>query len=231
MRIGARFSFGLLLAAFLFTLPAAAEAKTFTYRVRHVHAVGACQGLLKVSETEVRYESDYRADTRIWTYSDIKSVNREDLRKLEVRTYETQSTQLGRDKPFVFEFMDGEISDEFFTFMESRVGRAGPPGPPVAPPGGRWEIAAKHQHLLGGCEGTLKITPTHLEYVTEHPRDGRMWRYIDIKRFDSPSAYKLTLYTYEDQRLKLGRDKIFRFELKEPLEPKMYEYIRAQMNP
>lgn len=230
MRIRVRFLRGAVVAAILLALPAAAEAKTYTYRVRHLHATGACQGLLKVSESEVRYESDFRTDARIWTYADIKKVNRDDLRKMTVQTYEVQGSQLGRDKPFAFEFMDGDITDEFIDFLDSRVGRAGPPGPPVTPPGGRWEVAAKHLHLFGGCEGTLRILPTHMEYVTEHPRDGRMWRYIDIKRFDNPSAYRLAIYTYEDQRLQLGRDKVFRFELKEPLEPQMYEYIRSQMN-
>jgi hypothetical protein len=230
MRSVGRLAIGLLTSGLLFALPAVADAKTYTYRVRHLHTIGGCQGLLKVSETEVRYDSDYRSDARIWTYANLRSVNRDDLRKLTVRTYEAQSAQLGRGKPFTFEFMDGDITDEFFAFLESRVGHAGPPSPPGPPPGGRWEIAAKHQHLFGGCEGALKITPTHIEYVTDNPKDGRLWRYIDIKRFDNPSAYRLTIYTYEDQRLQFGRDKIFRFELKEPLEPQMYDYIRAQMN-
>lgn len=218
---------GLLL---LLLLPTEAAAKTYTYRVRHLHAVGSCQGLLRVSETEVRYESDYRTDARIWSYPDIKSVDRKDLRRLILLTYEDQTTRLGRDKTFDFDFMDGDISDEFFNFLSGRVGHAGPPGPPGPPPGGRWEIAAKHQHLFGGCEGTLKITPTHIEYVTDNTSDARLWKYVDIKRFDSLSAYKLSLYTYEDQTLLLGRDKVFRFELKEPLEPAVAQYIRQQMN-
>lgn len=219
-----------LLAAGLFlVLPLAASAKTYTYKVRHLHAVGSCQGLLRIGETEIRYDSDYRADARIWLYSDIKSIDRRGERKVTFATYDPQTMQLGRDKRFDFEFLDGDVSDELYNFMTGRIGQPGPPTP-VSPPGGRWEIAAKHLHMFSGCEGTLKITDSSVEYVTENARDGRLWKYMDIKRLDAASPYKLTIYTYEDRSWQLGRDRIFRFDLKEPLHPAIQDFIRQHMN-
>ncbi len=57
-----------------------------------------------------------------------------------------------------------------------------------------------------------------------------MWKFLDIKRIESPSSYGLNLHTYEDQSWQLGRDKVYRFELKEPIEPQVYEFIRQKMN-
>ena len=206
------------------------EAKTYTYKVKHRHAVGSCQGQLVVGESNVRYEADDRSDARVWTYTQIKKIDRQHLRQLTLYTYEDQPLRLGRDKPFHFDFLDGNVTDELFNFMVTRLGR-GPGTPPPTPPGGRYELAAKHTHLFGGCEGTLKITDTHIEYVTGHSKDARLWKYLDIKRITTRSAYRLDIYTYEDQTLQFGRDKPFHFQLKEALEPVVHEFIRRHLNP
>lgn len=218
-----------LVSGLLLLAPGNARAKTYTYKVKHLHAVGSCQGLLTVGENEVRYESDYRKDSRIWSYIQIKKVERQSAYKLTIHTYEDQTLQLGRDKLFDFEFLDGRVDEELFNFMVTGMSKAKAPEPASAPPGGRWEIAAKHDHLFGGCEGTLKITDAAVEYVTGHS-DARLWKYLDIKRFESPSTYELLVYTYEDQTWQFGRDKVFRFELKEPLRPEIYEYMRERLH-
>ncbi|MBI2956459.1 MAG: hypothetical protein HYY26_04005 [Acidobacteria bacterium] len=223
---------GLALAgALLLTLaaPPPGEAKTFTYKVKHQHTFGSCEGELSVTETEVRYETPNREDARIWTYDRIKKVERPGSHRLTVYTYEDQALQFGRDKPFDFEFLDGEVSDDLFAFLVSRLGQREGAQPPAEPPGGRYELAAKHLHTFGGCEGTLKITEESIEYTTDHSKDARLWKYVDIKRFERHTPYRLDIYTYEDQSLQLGRDKIFRFELKEPLEPVVYEFILQRL--
>ncbi|MFQ5778675.1 MAG: hypothetical protein ACE5IP_11780 [Terriglobia bacterium] len=211
--------------------PQAGSAKTFTYRVKHQHAMGSCQGELIVTETQVRYQTDYRQDARIWTYSQIKRIERKGERKLTLYTYEDQSLQLGRDKPFDFTFQDGNVTDELFNFIATRLRENPEPQPPATPPGGRYEVAVKHRHVFGGCEGTLKITPNFIEYVTGREKDRRLWKYMDIKRIEHNSAYELDVYTYEDQALQFGRDKVFRFQLKEPLEPEVLAFIRQRLTP
>lgn len=222
---------GLLLAvAVLLLAPARTYAETYTYKVKHNHTVGSCQGVLIIGENDIRYQSDYRSDSRIWTYLDIKKVESPSLRKLRIETREEQAMQLGRDKAFEFEFIDGEVTDELYNFIVNHIARPPSTEPPSTPPGGRWELAAKHDHTFGGCEGTLKITDSYLEYVSDNVKDARVWKYIDIKRLDTPSAYRLDIYTYEDTTWQLGRDRVFHFELKEPLEPAMQEFIRERMH-
>lgn len=230
MRNKVRGCAGLLAAAGLALLvPQSGGALTYAYKVKHLHAVGSCQGRLIVGEEDIRYETDYRTDARIWPYALIKEVERQHRRKLTIRTYEDQRLKFGRDKPFDFEFIDGTVTDELFNFIVTRLGRARNPEPPTTPPGGRYELAAKHRHFLGGCEGVLKITDAYIEYTTDHAKDARLWKYMDIKRVVSPSPYRLDIYTYEDQTLQFGRDKIFRFDLKEALEPQVDEFIRRRL--
>lgn len=217
-------------AALVLLLPQPGRATSYTYKVKHLHTVGGCQGRLIVGETDVRYESDYRSDSRIWTYDQIKNITRSDTSRLTIYTYEDQTLQFGRDKPFDFEFLDGSVSDELYNFIASRLGRSRPLETPAQPPGSRYQLVGKHQHLFGGCEGSLRISDSSIEYVTPNSADTRIWKYSDIKRIVRRSSYRLDIYTYEDQTLQFGRDKVFRFELKEPLEPVIYEYISRHMN-
>jgi hypothetical protein len=157
-----------LAAALLLLAPAPGMAETFTFKVKHNHTVGGCEGVLIVGENDVRYQSDYRADSRIWTYLDIKKVESPSLRKLRLETREEQVIQFGREKVFEFEFIDGEVTDELYNFIVNRIARPPSTEPPRNPPGGRWEIAAKHGHTFGGCEGTL-----NLRRLRGHPQDHR----------------------------------------------------------
>lgn len=230
MKKSLHWGWGLMAALVLLLAPAPSQAETYTYKVKHNHTVGGCEGVLIVGENDIRYQSDYRADSRIWTYLDVKKVESPSLRKLRLETREEQVMQLGRDKVFEFEFIDGEVTDELYNFIVNRIARPPASEPPRNPPGGRWEIAAKHLHTFGGCEGTLKITDNYIEYVTSNSNDARVWKFIDIKRLETSSAYRLDVYTYEDNAWQLGRDKVFRFQLKEPLEPAVQEFIRQHMH-
>ena len=213
---------GLCLAA----LPA--TAKSFTYRVRHLHTTGSCQGRLVISEQDVRYVTEQRNHARIWPYLRLKRVESENARRLAFITYESRRLPFTGNRTFNFELLDGDVSDEVFNFLLIRVGRGEAPQAPEIPPGGRYELAVKHLHLFGGCNGTLRILPNFVEYVTSH-NDARLWKYLDIKQVRTDGAYRLRVYTYEDQRLLFGRDKVFKFDLKEPLEPAVLEFLRSKL--
>ena len=189
--------YGLLTLGLLLTAAVlSAQATSYSFRVKHLHVFGGCEGNLIISNDQIRYEADLRDHSRIWTYADVKKVERKGLRRFIVYTYEDQALQLGRDKPFEFDFLDGVVSDEVFNFVLVRVGQpAHPAAPAAAPTRERYEIAAKHLHSFGGCEGTLKITDTHIEYVTDYKKDARLWKYLDIKRIEHKAPYRLSIYT------------------------------------
>jgi len=228
-----RFSVSRFLCAvgFWLTLAAlSAHAAPYSFRVKHAHSVGGCEGTLLIGESEIRYDTDERADARIWRYTQVKKVERKGARNLVIHTFEDQALQLGRDKAFEFHFLDAMVSDEVFNFVFVRVGQPGNRPASAPPAGGRYEIAAKHEHAFGGCHGTLKITDSYIEFVSARQKDSRLWKYLDIKRLRQPSTYRLSIATYEDQFWQFGRDKTFHLQLKEPMEPAVLEFIRSRMN-
>jgi len=217
-----------VLALLLAALAPGLAAQPYSFRVKHNHTFGGCQGTLLISDTDIRYTTDFRSDARIWAYRMIKRVERKGLRKLTIRTYEDQPLQLGRDKPFEFHFLDSQVTNEAFNFLVVRVGRP-PESPAPALSRGRYELAVKHTHTFGGCEGTLKITETHIEYVTPRKKDSRLLKYIDIKYVQQSSAYQFSIATYEDQTMQFGRDKVFNFQLKEAMPPAVLDFIRSRV--
>lgn len=221
----------LLLAPVLVAAALPLSARTFTFRVRHLHSIGSCQGRLIIGENDLRYETGNREHARIWTYLQLKRVDSRKPRKLTFLTFEDSSVPLPfrGDRAFNFELIDGEVTDDVFNFLLERVGRREGPPPPSRPPGGRYEIAVKHLHLFGGCQGTLRITPDFVEYISSHARDARLWKYLDIKRVKSGGAFQLQIHTYEDQFWLFGRDRVFKFELKEPLEPVVLKFVLQRL--
>ena len=200
----------------------------YTFSVKHLHKVDSCNGRLVITDTGVNFDSDYRKDARHWEYRQIKNVTRDDTRRLVIETYEDQSSQLGRDKIFRFEVMAGEISNEVYKYLMDHV--LEPPANHARPVPARQEIPAKHLHSIGGCEGSLIIREDALLFATDNTGDARTWHYTDIKRIERNGPYRFAIYTYEDQATQLGRDKVFRFELKQPMDQATYDSIRSRMN-
>lgn len=82
-----------------------------------------------------------------------------------------------------------------------------------------FEFAVRHHHTLRGCRGVLKFTADSVEYRTEHAKDGRTWKYADLRVIKVESGERISLITYEDQRRFLGKDRVFEFTLLERKAP------------
>ena len=90
-----------------------------------------------------------------------------------------------------------------------------------------YALPVKRGHLVGSSSGTLRITPTGIEYDTTDKADARRWTYSDIKQLQIRSPKHITVLTYEDQGwLKLGADRRFAFELREDgVNPEIVAFI------
>jgi len=80
--------------------------------------------------------------------------------------------------------------------------------------GEEFRFSARHDHLIGKCEGTLTISETGLRYDTPKKGHSVDLPYEDIQQFGL-SARKITLLTYADRSLYFGRDERLNFELKD----------------
>jgi hypothetical protein len=78
-----------------------------------------------------------------------------------------------------------------------------------------YEFKVEREDTLRNQQGKLIITPEKIEYLTDHKGDSRAWRYDELRqvKFDSPQ--RIVLVSYEDQKWKLGRDRIFKFKVLE----------------
>ena len=90
-------------------------------------------------------------------------------------------------------------------------------------------LSVKRSHLLGSSSGTLRITPTGIEYDTTDKADARRWNYVDIQQLQIPSPKRVLVLTYEDQgRLRFGADRSFNFELREgSVSPEIIAFVLA----
>ncbi len=215
----------------LLTAQSAGAPQGWTLDVRHEHAFGACEGRLIVSEESVRYDTLNEDHARHWSYPDIESFEIVSISEMRIHTYESEGAmKLWRDRDFRFQLEDESLGGAVFAFLEQRSPRPvrtriipdslGSGGvsrtSPAVAVRTLQELPVRHDHLFGGCEGTLNITENAIIYVTENPNDSRIWRLADVESFASTGDFDLRVST---------RNETFHFDLKLPLNKATYQHI------
>jgi hypothetical protein len=74
-------------------------------------------------------------------------------------------------------------------------------------------LTVRHEHALKSCQGQLVFKAETVEYSTLHKQHSRIWNYRDIQQIGLLGPARISVLTYEDQRLKLGKDRVFNFEV------------------
>jgi hypothetical protein len=84
--------------------------------VKHIHALGGCQGTLYIGDKWIVYQTDHREDARRWERDrDIVSVWSSDRYDLELIVYEENREGLNKTKHFRFQLkepLDRELYDQ-----------------------------------------------------------------------------------------------------------------------
>jgi hypothetical protein len=66
------------------------------------------------------------------------------------------------------------------------------PGAIPAPTGILASYEAKHNHLVGSCQGTLILSDSAVSYESPGKiEDSRIWKLVDIKKVEQNGVYKL----------------------------------------
>src|SRR5262249_46377416 len=81
--------------------------------------------------------------------------------------------------------------------------------------GQSYELPVEHRHTFRNCRGTLLIAPDRVEYKTANKEDARSWSYTDLRQIKIDLPTSIELVSYEDQKLILGRDRVFKFKVLE----------------
>jgi hypothetical protein len=100
------------------------ESESFEQiRVKHLHRLNGCQGVLKVYGDHLVYEAEDGHDSRSWRWTDIRAVGRPDIDRFEVLTFEPQIGGPKRSFNFV---LKEPLPDKTYDFIWSRVYRPTP---------------------------------------------------------------------------------------------------------
>lgn len=190
-----------------------AESQPLTFSVRHDHRFGHCDGSLRLATSGITYDSTEPKHSRSWSFSDIRRVEIRSTKNLIVHTY-------GKLETFDFRLREGEVGPDAYRLLAEHIERELVSRVLFPATEFRFELPAHHRHLMGGCEGILRIGATRIIYDTENPEDKRIWRMRDVRSFGTTGPYNLRLGTESEA---------FTFDLKEALSQQAYDFLWQQI--
>lgn len=216
-----------LILALLFIQPVAAQ--TFSV-IQEKRLWRDGRGKLEITSEGISYHAEKSKESRTWRFQDIQYFDRISEKEFTILTYEDRRRELGRDRQYHFRITDGELTEQLFRTISRHL--KGPVTNRVIPPLTQveYEIPVKHLHAFGGCEGKLKFTADAIYYVTDHKEDGREWVLSrDVQSAWSADRYRLEIHTYDNNRREFSRTRIYKFDLKEPLDPHFYRSLKLKL--
>jgi hypothetical protein len=207
-----------------------AFAEEIRFQVKHDHGIRSCGGELVFRDDGMEYVTSHKKDARTWNYLDIQQLGLVGGKKISVVTYEDLKLQFGKDKIFNFELIEGTVPPSLWNPLQARLTK--PLVSAVIPelPEAKYRLPVKHQHALGGCQGTLEFGEQHVVYETPHKSSSRIWRYEDLTSIGSTGPFQLRLSSMERTGGEYGAEKNFIFDLKRRLDPEIYDFLWRRIN-
>ena len=204
-------------------------AQMYELPVEHLHTLRNCHGTLVITPDGIGYRTENKEDARQWKYTDIQSIKVTAPQSIEIFTYEDQKPLFGRDRIWKFRVSKGEIPAGVSALLVEKAARPAITNATeekaVAP---LFAVPVKHRHLLGGCDGELRVYPDRVVYESAGvPRDSRSWLYTDLDGFAHYERFSLVFITFEHNQGTSTRT--YDFELKTDLPPQAETYIRERL--
>ena len=202
-----------------------------TFSVQHEKRMWRDKNVtLEITKEGIVYRTDEEADTRTWKYEDIQYFDRISEKEFTILTYEDQSMLLGRDRQYHFVITEGTLTDEIFRDITARMKDSITNRIVREVPEVEFEVAVKHLHTVGGCEGILRFTSDRILYATEHKKDAREWVLTrDVQSVWSMDRHHLEVHVYDNNRRQFSRNRTYRFDLKHSLDPKLYRALKLKL--
>lgn len=215
----------IIFIAICLCFPSFSYGQEFSYVVKEEHMLKDHKGEIKIFSDRIEFTTENSKQPTTWDYNTLRMVEVLSPKKLRLYSYEDQVWLLGKDKQFTFQVVEGELDYKLVDFLRSRVKRPFVVAFAQADVTDNLlaEIAVKHFHRLGGCQGTLKIYQTKLVFTTPDGHDSREWLWADIQTLSHPDQWQLELTSYEPAIGVSSRS--YRFALKEAVSEQLYEQI------
>src|SRR5262249_22143613 len=110
-----------ILFAALFAIPTVAQS--YEFAVEHEHTLRNCHVTLTIAPDKIEYKTAHKADSRRWSYAELKQIKIESPTRIELVGYEDQKRMLGGDRIFKFKVLEGEISPETSAMLMEKAAR------------------------------------------------------------------------------------------------------------
>jgi len=192
----------------------------FTFKVRHDHWRGGCTGRLTIDDQGIEYRTEDGGHSRKWSYPDLKRIDIQSGKSLELLTYEDRKLIPGAERKFEFELLEGEITEAVYRLLLDKSPRPLLARLPYGSTAPVFSLGAKHRHRVGGCEGELQFERERVIYRTDKPGDTRIWLYADISSVGLLDRYSLRLTTLLET---------YTFDLKLPITSEQYNFLWAKV--
>lgn len=213
----------------LLFLAASLPGETFTV-IHKNKAWRDGKGTVEINDAGIAYHAEKEKRSRKWGWLDIQYFDRISDTEFNILTYTDQRKYLGRDRSYRFVITDGKLSDALFAMISKKLGRPVTNRVIHSQPKAIYEIPVKHLHTFGGCEGVLRFTKDAIYYVTDHTKDQREWILArDVNSVWSEDVYRLEVHAYDNNRREFSSTRIYKFELKKPLDPEFYRSLKLKM--
>lgn len=218
-----------LLLLFFFAAPLA-PAET-TLQVIHKNTLWPDgKGVLKITEEAIEFEAQDKERSRRWVYRDIRFFDRVSPSEIILLTYQDVKWKLGRDKRYRFLITSGEFTKPELDRISAKIGKPVANRAFAVPSERRYEVAVKHSHRFGGCQGRLLFTQNRIFYEAGNERHSREWVLErDVESVWSADPYQFEIHVYEGGRRRFSKTEIFRFDLKQQLDEGLYRQLKARL--
>lgn len=187
-------------------------------------------GKIEITDSGIHYTADDEKDSRVWSWLDVQYFDRISPTEFVILTYEDEKLRLGQDRQYHFKLDEGELTDATFATISARLKR--PVTDRVVPrtTNASYTIPVKHLHAFGGCEGELEFAKDAIYYRTDNEKDAREWQLgRDVESVWSDDPYHLEIYVADNNRREFSRTRVYRFDLKERLDPEFYRSLKLRL--
>jgi hypothetical protein len=201
----------LIFLAIVVSLPA---QEVFQYNVDLKKFPRSEKGELVIDGGGVTYRSEDGKRTIQIAPLDVHEADVSDPHEVRIETYQNVKRKLLGRQSYTFRLRGAEHGPELARFLSALLRRPVVGFRNKSTEGDVYEIPAYHRHRLGGCDGTLRIGSSGIQFVSDKPADSRTWPYAEIETVGTMNAFHFRVSTLSEN---------YNFDLKDRLPENAYD--------
>ncbi|MEW5976189.1 MAG: hypothetical protein AB1898_10340 [Acidobacteriota bacterium] len=101
-------------------LPSDLEDLKYEIPVKHQHALGGCQGVLRIGNEQLIYRTSHESHSRAWTYQDISAIGSTGPFQVRVTALDRVGGEIGAERTFIFSLKE-RLSTEIYDYLWWKV--------------------------------------------------------------------------------------------------------------